>query len=564
LAGFFNAWLLIGWREIDPTNLSWLAGDPAEHQVGWEFMRHAAIWQFPPTWISHLHYPWGVSASYLDVIPLLALPLRTLSPFLPVNFQYLGLYGGISCCLQIWYGLKLTSLFAEGDRLVALFGAVFFLLSPVLTAQFYGHFALVSHWVILANLYYYFRTDKTNASTRAYRPFLIVAAVAAAIQPYIAIMAAAVGVAAAFRANGSTAHSQPPSESRLQRYGKTATCIGLLILVTASSFVLFGFWVPGKSWFAGEGYTLWAMNILAPINPHEHALYLKPFPLAGENTLAGYDYLGLGTLLLLFVALARNPALLRMIWSPSVRPVTVASIVCTLLALSLRVTFADHVLFTVPAPKPIVGLLAAFRASGRLFWPAYYLLTLGAIVATIVSIPSRWARRLLLTAALLIQYLDVLAVRDGVAAQARTVHISSLASSEWGRLPVKHGHLVIIPAMQCDAKATPSRDAWLYMAQVAARGGMTLNSVYLPRISPQNLRYDCSTLPQQLSARGLQTDTAYVLDDRTVLAVLKSPTHSHFCRKVDGLNLCTFDPARSFRSALLVQQIRSAGSIPDK
>jgi hypothetical protein len=68
-AGLLNLWLLLGSRQLDPGNLSWLSGDAADYQIGWEFIRHEQGWHFPFTWIARLDYPPGfprpISTPYL-------------------------------------------------------------------------------------------------------------------------------------------------------------------------------------------------------------------------------------------------------------------------------------------------------------------------------------------------------------------------------------------------------------------------------------------------------------------------------------------------------------------
>jgi hypothetical protein len=262
-------------------------------------------------------------------------------------------------------------------------------------------------------------------------------------------------------------------------------------------------------------------------------------------TLAGYDYLGIGVLLLLFAALARAPGLIRKLWSAPILPLTILSILCTLLALSVEVTLANRVLFTVPLPKFALHILEAFRGSGRLFWPAYYLLTLAAIAGILATVPSATVKRLALAAALVLQYFDVLPVAHGVAAWARVHHPDRLVSADWTALPASYRHLVILPAFQCGQDTPVGLDAWPQFARLAARGGMTLNSVYVGRISSQTLTLDCVTIPGQLVRTGLAPDTAYVLSDRMAGAVLGHPETAHYCRRADGFNLCTAGPQQS-------------------
>jgi hypothetical protein len=561
IAGTLDVWLLIGWREINPGNLSWLSGDPAQYEVGWEFLRHEKVWSFPLTWITRLDYPSGVSASNLDFIPLVGVPLRFFASALPVDFQYLGLYAVTCYCLQTFFGLKLVSMFSKEDRIITLLGAAFFLLSPILTERLYGHFPHSTHWILLACLYYYFRFSSTKTLPQYLLPFVVLAIIAAAVTPYIALMAVLLGLAAIWRAHlegagagaiiSATPSATRDASVRIRHWFATSYLLWAAILLAATllSLTVFGFIVFGHAQFAGDGYTNYSMNILSPINPNGASLYFRTLPSVGAQAYESYNYLGIGVLLLLAISLARNPELIGELWSIATRPLVIASILLSLLAISLKVTIADQVLFTIPAPKFIFHLLAAFRSSGRLFWPVNYLLVLGAIVGVVTTIPSRFARHLILASALLLQYFDLLPLRDGIAAAAQKPHINELVSSDWTELPKHYRHLVILPAMQCEPDQSPGGlIVWANFARLAARGDMTLNSAYLGRVPPQTHILDCAVLPQNLMRDGLRSDTAYVLSDALAATVSNLPHFSHYCRRVDGFNLCTYNSVRDSRS----------------
>jgi hypothetical protein len=574
VAGVLDVWLLVGWRVINPENLSWLGGDPADNQVGWEFLRHEPLWHASSTWIGRLDYPSGVSASYLDIIPIVAVPLHLFSSLLPTNFQYLGLYALTCFALQAYYGFKLTSLFSRGDVFLTFIGASFFLLSPVLTERLNVHFALLSQWIILASLYYYYRPSADGPAYRYLMPFVLIGALAAAIQPYIALMANLIATAAITRVYGLDSKRLDPRsaaisisrrgatiESHRGNWGRSLYSFALweLLIVTATvlSLVMFGFIVPGSSQPAGgDYYTLFSMNLLSPINPHGDALYFKQFPVFKEQEFEGYNYLGMGVLILLLITAARRPRLLRELWSPSIRPLTIVCIICTLLAVSLKVTFANHVLFTIPAPKTVFDLLSIFRGSGRLFWPVYYLLVLAGIVGIFLTVPSVIAKRFILASALLVQYFDLLAVRQEVAMAALAHHAHLLIAPDWNRLTRVHLHLVVLPAIQCEPETSPGGfEVWPEFATLAARSGMTLNSVYAARIPSETLKLDCTALPEQVVRNGLRPDTAYVLNDAVALDVLNKRLGDHYCRRVNGFNLCTHDPGRSSQSQLLTGRL---------
>ncbi|HEY3637911.1 MAG TPA: DUF6311 domain-containing protein [Rhizomicrobium sp.] len=569
-AGILDALLLFGWHDINPSHLDWLRGDPAVYQAGWEFLRRSP-WTFPPTWIAGLDYPFGVSAAYLDVIPIVAVPLRLISGLLPADFQYLGLYAALCLILQTWFGLKLLSRFTS-DIVFMLIGALFFLNAPILVSRLWGHFSLCSQWLLLAGLYYYFAPIKPRRFLSYVAPFMALLAVAGAITPYIAVMILAIGTAALFRwraviaARGdigtvtlSTEALEPPS-GRLTHLENSLAggllYLATLIAVALVAFFVFGFLVFGAhTQFDSGGYTVYSMNLLGPViggNRGPDSNYFNVLPGQGFE---GYNYLGIGIILLGAVCLARRPLFVREIWTPSVRPIVIFAAMLALLALSVKITLGPATLVTIPVPKIIFHALAAFRSSGRFFWPAHYLLMLGAILGSITTFKSPAWRNAVLALAFLVQYFDTLSLRVEAIHRAQDRYEDPLEKADWQAIGSNHKHLVILPARQCDLANTPGGDTdWPYFARLAARRGMTLNSTHAARASAASNLYNCVQLPQQVIRGKLASDTAYVLSDRLVVLAIEHNT-THFCRRVDGFNLCIYNPEMAGKSQLLKLQL---------
>lgn len=77
-----------------------MSNDPAQHFLGWHFFRIEA-WNFPLGIINNYHYPSGTSIVYMDAIPLIAIKFfKTFSNYLPIIFQYTGLWLLLSYMLQ--------------------------------------------------------------------------------------------------------------------------------------------------------------------------------------------------------------------------------------------------------------------------------------------------------------------------------------------------------------------------------------------------------------------------------------------------------------------------------
>lgn len=543
--GIIDAVLLLGWRQIDPRSISWLKGDAACYQIGWEFLRHQN-WTFPPVWLAHLNYPFGVSAAYLDVIPIVAVPLRLVTSILPTHFQYLGAYALVCLVLQCYFGMKLLSCFTT-DRILILIGGLFFLDSPILLFRvFAGHFSLCSHWLIVAAIYFYFRPVKPSSLAAYLAPFALLAAVSAGITPYLAIMVQLLGFAALFRiglenSTGDAGCTTLPGveASVLPRLFHRSRIIWAAILIgsTAMSLVFFGFVIFGGSpALADKGYGMFSMNLLSPIA----ALGLSSFPdliHVFPNQNEGYNYLGAGVVLLGTISMVRHRASLSKIWSPSLRPLVILSAILALLALSVRVTAGQTVLFILPVSPQLFHLLAIFRASGRFFWPVWYLLMTGAIVGGALTMRGQRSRRAILAAALAVQLFDILPLRASVMARAGVDIRDPLVAPEWMVVAHAYRHLVILPARQCNAAVTPANaESWPFFASFAARHGLTLNSVYAARISSKDEELNCTVLPRDVAAGRVRRDTAYVLSDE--LAGLAAG-HGLHCERLDGFQVCT-------------------------
>ena len=472
---------------------------------------------------------------------------------MPANFQYLGLYALLCLVLQTYFALRLMTRFTR-DWVLIVAGALFFADSPILLSRLYGHFSLCSQWLIVAALSYYFRSIEPDGANRYLWPFALLLAISGGTSPYISVMVLGVSIAAVARIYAERKIRDRPVSSevneprgqfpaaptfpagRWHTYAWAAFFLACLLL----SFAFFGFLVPGSTpAISGAGYGGYSMNLLAPINPGGAALLFKPFAVFPPQGFEGYNYLGAGVLLLAVVFVSRTPSLLKQIWSPTLKPLVIMSMIFTALAVSTRVTVGQTVLATIPLPHPLSGLLAVFRSSGRFFWPVHQLVTLGVLVGTMIAMPKRWIARAMIAAALLVQYFDTLPIREGVAAASARLASSPLKSRDWGVMARSYAHLILLPAIQCDFVHAPGGDAaWAWFSRLAARSPMTLNSVHMARVIPQSDFYNCTTLPRQVANGQLDGNSVYVLSDEFSRLTV-AHNDANLCHRVDGFNVCT-------------------------
>jgi hypothetical protein len=274
------------------------------------------------------------------------------------------------------------------------------------------------------------------------------------------------------------------------------------------------------------------------------SILLPQQPTATAGQYEGYNYLGLGIIVLLLLGLARQPAVVRELGSRRLLPIFAVSLLCSALAASPTVTLGPIVLLNLKLPWSVEQLLMTFRASGRLFWPVHYLLILTAIVLTY----QVWWKRygiVLLSLALVLQLFDVQQLRHLTYNTLARPAPSPLGAPEWKALKNAHSKLIVIPPWQCSKEITPGgpdtpggHDGAVIFGMLAHAQHMKLNSYYTARTGDTERQLHCVDIPHQVQRGLLDPTAAYVVDDRTLIALAMSAVNSHDCSRVDGFNLC--------------------------
>src|SRR5262249_3656773 len=181
----------------------------------------------------------------------------------------------------------------------------------------------------------------------------------------------------------------------------------------------------------------------------------------GPGQYEGYNYLGLGIMVVAAMDLGRRPRLVRYLVSKQALVPMCLVLVCLGLAMSSIGTAGTHVLYNIPLPDSVYTAVATFRASGRLFWPGYYLIFVAILAGAHLSLERHATPALI--AGFLIQYADLASVRNYVYQRHATTHAAVLPLDQqvWRTLGTTHKHLVVLPPWQCDATNTPEgKNGW--------------------------------------------------------------------------------------------------------
>ena len=376
--GAFVFILLYGVKVLNPCYTDWLmsGGDLSQHYLGWKMYRNGD-WTFPIGLTDQLAYPYYTSVIFTDSIPIFAVFFKLLSPILPANFQYFGFWGIMCFTFQGILSAKILQKFLK-DHLLVLLGAVFFILSPICIRRMFGHTALAGQWLILLAIYtivYY--DEKFYKTKNAALVYGILGFLCSTIHLYFVPM---VGIVLCAFVLISIVKSKKIFQSFFP-------LISFLAIVIVTVYLLGGFTSNATAQMGGLGY--FGLNLNNFFNPRGWSIFLKDLTTYTPGQDDAFAYPGLGVLFLLFVTLLHTVSgihfssvkLNKEIVTGQIENIAYILIILLslMVAVSPTIAFGDHLLVEVPLPAFIERIWSVFRASGRLFWPAVYLLVLFAI-----------------------------------------------------------------------------------------------------------------------------------------------------------------------------------------
>ncbi len=525
LVGAITFAICLGPSLVDPTNIDWLMrGDFALHFLGWHLYRHGP-WTMPIGATPLLIWPIGSSIGLTDSIPIAAFFFKLLDPLLPETFQFIGLWL-VSCfALQGVFGVLLMRLVTP-NPVLQLLGAALLILSPPLIFRV-GHAALTAHWLLLASLWLSLRHDADQPTWSLAAWWAALVAFAAATQPYLWFMVVILMVAA-------HARQFLVAPKRLLRIG-----LHVAIAMAAAGVAL---WQAGSLGVGANdglevgGFGGWSTNVLSLIAPTEWSTILAPGPFryAWREQYEGYAYLGAGTLLLIVVVVASRLVSIRTLgWPrPSWRlvPLLMGLLFLFIMALGPIVTMGPRRVYSYDVS--LWGPLTIFRTNGRMIWPLYYAIVVGALFAA-----SRLSSRRAITLCLLavvVQAADVVGMVEHVRDNGTFGFRDPLRNEFWNVVTPHYRRLVLIPTNLC------TRDGFVEpgpFSLLAGRAGIPINAGTTARYDWQKALTYCHDLDREIQD-GLRTSDSLYIIRADMLPKYVPPTGGPMCTVVDRYGVC--------------------------
>ena len=438
-------------------------------------------WVWPLLKIRSLNVPEGTLATFVDIIPLYASGLKVVIPRdrLPFNpFGYWIALGYLLTAVGSWWTLREARLSRYGVLVVL---SSFVLLMPALNGRvLLGHVSLTSHWLILFGLALYLRSGRCGRP--GLWPWAALLFAAFYVNLYIFVMTGLVFAADAARFVSS--------RGGLRTLGHLLLPPALIL----ASLPLTMLPLPHVAERPEAGFGFYAMNLLSPFVDGGR---LTSWMTRGrlwfiQGHYEGYNYLGVGLLFLVGVAIALRLRHDRTFFGRH-SCLLVACALATAYAASDRVYVGHRLVLEWPLPAFLEWPVGAFRASGRFFWPVGYALACFAVVTSARWLPPR-RLALVLALALGLQWFDLEPlrgiVRTGLARPAARIVDGAL----WdGALGPGVRTIYLYPKFGCGRGSNQTRGV-LAVQRYAAERQLRLNTAYIARYHPP-----CDAGPREIA-----------------------------------------------------------------
>jgi hypothetical protein len=209
----------------------------------------------------------------------------------------------------------------------------------------------------------------------------------------------------------------------------------------------------------------------------------------GGQTWEGYNYLGVGVIILVFLTLyiqiksSINDKFRNFgnIWW--------IVIVSYIISLSSTITISSEVI-NIPAPNELIDLLSRFRASGRFFWiGGFWLITMA--LAVLYSMKHQKSILFIVILLTSLQFIDIYSIAKNLREYVLNTKKQSIPKI-LDELVSNRTGLVVLPPWQCDSQQTPGGlNGFEIFGVFAAKYHINTNSFYAARTLPEQKRYHC-------------------------------------------------------------------------
>ncbi|EIC85141.1 DUF6311 domain-containing protein [Serratia sp. M24T3] len=512
LIGIAFYFIVFGNEMLNPIHINWLGrGDWAQSYLGWEFFREAP-WNFP---IVGLSPNFGLEVSnaivYTDSNPLLAIIFKSISRWLPVEFQYFGIWILICSILQAVFSWKIVARYS-GNTLIKLAGTLLLMFIPAWINRV-GHLNLMAHFFILAAILVTLDEKKRD------KTFLwgLLICCSMLVHLYLTLMVCVFWIGAIIKI----------ASDKKENFWRIITFKVLPIFIAIAIVRIMSGYFTVANGAEGAGFGDWRANVLTPFLANGWSVYLSTHNFSdGERE--GFNYLGVGLILLASLNVIN---ITRYFSSGKLKNklfLILPVVFFILFSFSNKVALGPYVIH-YPLPSFILKIASVFRASGRFFWPVTYLFVIFIISLTVRNFSKNNAVIILL----LCTALQIYDTHNGWSAIKN--QFSDIKKSSWTP-NLKSDFWAVNAKMYDKIRWVPFNNSskdWKDLSFITLNAHKKTNDVYMARFDVLKSESMNQDVMRGLLDGNYPADTIYVMDQN--LLDMISVREGDVYAKVDGV-----------------------------
>jgi hypothetical protein len=365
------------------------------------------------------------------------------------------------------------------------------------------HITLASHWIILAALWRYFVSIDRDGFKKYSIYWMLIVGIAGMLHTYLGTMVLFIAMASVTKEWLIT--------KRLSIKEASITAIGLIFILLIEWWLI-GFFSFGLLDFGPGGFGFYSLNLNALFNSMGTSRWLPDLELYDVRQYEGYAYLGLGMLLIGVVAVG---------------------LFLFLFALSNRISWGDNLIVMINLHTGFqVRILDQLRASGRFFWPVYYLLIFVLLTFLIRKLPGK-AIMPLLVVCLLVQVMELKTQRPENYDQQ--VYQNYLSDQNWIKI-VPHFEM-IIPMPPYEWSLANELD-YKNFSYLAASHEKQVATGYVARYSNDSVKEQRIRIGNELRVGEPDPNALYVFTDRSIVKYLSKLKEFLRCHRLNDYFAC--------------------------
>lgn len=543
-------------KVLHVTYVNWIrnaSGDFTQSYYGWKFFR-ASDWHWPIGLMDGVAYPNLTPIMYIDSVPIFDIIFKILSPLLPETFQFFGIWG--ICCFALNGAIssKIIHFFTK-NTIFSIVTSTFFTLTTFSIQRLYTHTALAANWVILLAILLIITYRNTQSIWKNSLYWFLLFFMSISVNMYYVPI---IGIMMAMHVLYNSLI--------LKKYRIGITELISSVLGAIVAFYLYGgFYHLSSTSVNGGGLGDLNANLNSLINPLEtglyltgESLYMKTLPTTVLGQYEGYAYLGIGLILLAFIALAGTLCQplnrIHAIWRTRQTPVIFVGITIILLFIAsfgTKITLNDKILLNIPYPDFFLKIYGIFRSTGRFMWGVWDIVALIIIITVYKTYSQKITAILLISICLIIQIYDLspmIAKRQKLYGVTQQPYSSLIQTSNLDKMLRGKKHVTILSDEQLVLQA------YYDIAEEILARGITTNDFYYSRRDTKAIESFNASEKRHLLSGKPSTDTLYIFDSFQTAKKYGSSLHLYY---LAGLLWGSFSPIAGLKEITSITPVSS-------